>query len=96
MPIFLFDMGTPLRRNSSDRARVTASAQEVVNSVTGDPPEDASPQTPRVVAQTSASHCSSPDGNHNEMRGNLSKPGYVIMDVCYGAICRVRQGFISL
>jgi len=88
MPIFSFDMGMPSRRNSSHRARVMDSAQEVVNSVTGDP-EDTLPQTPRIAH-------SSLDANHNEMHGNLSKPGYVIMDVCYGAISCVRQGFISL
>ena len=49
--IFSFDMATPSRRNSSHRTRVTASDQEVVNSVIGDS-EDASSWTPRVAIRT--------------------------------------------
>ena len=76
--IFSFDMATPSRRNSSHRTRVTASDQELVNSLIGDS-EDASPRTPRVAIRTpSASHRLSPDANHNEIPGNLPEPGYVI------------------
>ena len=71
-------MATPSRRNSSHRTRVTASDQEVVNSVIGDL-EDASPRTPHVAIRTpSASHHLLPDANHNEIPGNLPEPGYVI------------------